>query len=119
MKKPATFDARAFNIPGEDVANYFLWRAKDWRRNSVLGLAQYHFSSKALHGANQAKALEMLARIGVRWEELPAHLKNGRFYLPRLREYEDVEPSYQAVAAMMERALAPASNDGGAADGRT
>ena len=29
------FDARAFSLPREEVVNYFLWRAKDWARNSI------------------------------------------------------------------------------------
>ena len=31
----AIFDARAFNIPKEDVTNYFIWRQKDATRNSI------------------------------------------------------------------------------------
>ena len=31
VRELATFDARAFNIPEDEVANYFVWRAKDWR----------------------------------------------------------------------------------------
>ena len=30
VRELATFDARAFNIPEDEVANYFVWRAKDW-----------------------------------------------------------------------------------------
>ena len=35
VAKLATFDARAFVVPEADVANYFLWRSKDWERNSL------------------------------------------------------------------------------------
>jgi tRNA(His) 5'-end guanylyltransferase len=37
---PGYFDARAFNIPKDDVVNYFIWRQKDAERNSVMMLAQ-------------------------------------------------------------------------------
>ena len=29
------FDSRAFNIPKSEVKNYFIWRQKDWERNST------------------------------------------------------------------------------------
>ena len=35
VDKLAYFDGRAFNIPENEIANYFLWRAKDWGRNSI------------------------------------------------------------------------------------
>jgi tRNA(His) guanylyltransferase len=41
--KFATFDSRAFNIPIDEVCNYFIWRQKDWLRNSIEMLAQSHF----------------------------------------------------------------------------
>ena len=31
----AFFDSRAFNLPREEVNNYFVWRQKDWIRNST------------------------------------------------------------------------------------
>jgi len=31
----AVFDSRVFNIPKEEVCNYFIWRQKDWLRNSI------------------------------------------------------------------------------------
>lgn len=44
------FDSRVFNIPKEEVCNYFIWRQNDASRNSVQSLAQSHFSHKELHG---------------------------------------------------------------------
>src|SRR4030067_815156 len=35
-----SFDARCFNLPREEVANYFVWRQRDAERNSV-SLAAY------------------------------------------------------------------------------
>ena len=48
-----TFDSRAFTVPRSEVINTFLWRALDWKRNSVQMLAQANFSHKQLHGKNQ------------------------------------------------------------------
>ncbi len=76
-EKIATFDSRAFNIPKEEVANYFVWRQKDWIRNSVTMLAQSHFSHKELMNKSQADMHDMLHEIGVNWVDLDAKWKNG------------------------------------------
>jgi len=73
----ALFDARAFNIPKEEVTNYFIWRQQDWTKNSVQMLARAHFSHKELHGKNQKAMITMLEERGVRWNELADHWKNG------------------------------------------
>lgn len=83
---PPVFDARAFNIPLEEVPNYFLWRAKDWERNSVQMLARSRFSQKELHGKDRAKMLTMLEAEGIRWNELPDHLKNGTYIAAKTPE---------------------------------
>lgn len=74
----AVFDSRAFNIPKEEVANYFVWRQLDWTRNSIQMLSQSHFSHKQLHGKNQSDMHEMLFGIGVNWADLKPEWKNGR-----------------------------------------
>ena len=75
----AVFDSRVFNIPKEEVCNYFVWRQKDWIRNSVQMLAQAHFSPKQLHGKKQADMHEMLHGVGVNWAKLEPRWKNGVF----------------------------------------
>ena len=46
--KPAIFDSRAFNVPIHDVINTFLWRAKDFQRNSIQMLCRSLYSHKEL-----------------------------------------------------------------------
>jgi tRNA(His) guanylyltransferase len=77
----ACFDARAFNMPKEEVANYFVWRQKDWIRNSVSMLAQANFSHKQLQGKNQAAIHDMLHGIGINWADLEPKWKNGVFLI--------------------------------------
>lgn len=101
----ATFDARAFSIPQEEIANYFLWRALDWERNSVQMYAQGHFSPKQLHGQGRADQHEMLHTKGLNWAtDLSDQLRNGTFIL-RDGMASDVLPNYQAVAAILSRAV--------------
>ena len=47
-KKGAMFDARVFNIPREEVTNYFYWRQLDASRNSIQMVGQANFSHKEL-----------------------------------------------------------------------
>ena len=44
----AMFDARVFNIPKEEVTNYFYWRQLDASRNSIQMVGQANFSHKEL-----------------------------------------------------------------------
>jgi tRNA(His) 5'-end guanylyltransferase len=105
------FDARAFNIPLEEVPNYFLWRAKDWERNSVQMLARSRFSQKELHGKDRAKMLTMLEAEGIRWNELPDHLKNGTYIMPlspedRILVFKDgIRPCFEDLSATVAQAL--------------
>ena len=96
----AFFDARAFNIPKEEVTNCFLWRIKDWERNSVSMLAMEHFSDKELHGKGKADRLEMLEEIGVRWDILNPRLRHGSLYVHQGSDKYfpvDFEPTYESV----------------------
>lgn len=80
---PAIFDARAFQCPKEDVANVFLWRVKDWERNSLSMFCLQFFSPKELHGQGRADQKEMLKKIGHSWEdECTNQQKNGSWYSP-------------------------------------
>jgi tRNA(His) 5'-end guanylyltransferase len=98
----AAFDSRAFNIPEDEVANYFLWRAQDWHRNSVSMYAQAHFSHKQLHGKSIPDMHEMLHKIGRNWAtDLSPQHKNGTY----LRKFSDrymtgwtVLPTYESIS---------------------
>jgi len=71
------FDCRVFNIPKAEVCNYFIWRQKDWERNSLHMFARSHFSHKELHEKGRADIHEMLHGIGENWADLPPKWKNG------------------------------------------
>ena len=73
------FDSRAFNIPKEEVCNYFIWRQQDWFRNSLQMLARTHFSHKELNEKNTSDIHEMLHQKEVNWADLEPVWKNGVF----------------------------------------
>lgn len=81
-KEGANFDCRVFSIPEqEEVINYFIWRQKDWTRNSLSLLAQSHFSHKELQGKSQADMHEMLHSKGVNWANQSERIKNGCLWI--------------------------------------
>lgn len=75
----AIFDSRAFNIPKEEVCNYFIWRQQDWIKNSVQMLSRYYYSHKELQDKSQSDMHEMLHRKNVNWANLEDRWKNGVF----------------------------------------
>lgn len=73
-----SFDCRVFNLPKEEVENYFWWRMKDATRNSISMLAQSKFSHKQLQNVNSKQMQEMLFQhCGINWNDLPEEQKNG------------------------------------------
>lgn len=112
---PATFDARAFNIPADDVANYFLWRAKDWRRNAIQMVAQSLFSPKELHGVkiNELQAM-ISAETGNQWQySVPAGSVFGGWFLPRHLEWiAGPGPNFHEVNEVVELALRSMDRNG-------
>ena len=75
----AMFDARAFNIPKEEVCNYFIWRQKDATRNSIQAAGQAVFSHKELEGKSQSNIQEMLFQKGINWNNYSIPEKRGSF----------------------------------------
>lgn len=99
------FDARAFNIPLDDVSNYFLWRAKDWNRNSIQMYTRSFFSHKQCHKKSNEDMHEMLHSIGKNWTtDLSNDVKNGTFIHNEGFAF-DVNPNYQEVNALVQRCL--------------
>lgn len=89
----AMFDSRCFNIPKEEVTNNIYWRQLDASRNSIMSLAQSHFSHKELHKISCNKAQDMLmVQKGINWNDLPVHKKRGTCVIKTTRipeEHED------------------------------
>ena len=77
VRKGAMFDARAFNIPKEEVTNLLYWRQLDCMRNSVSMVGQANFSHRELQNKSRNDIKEMLLAKGINWEELPIYLQCG------------------------------------------
>ena len=74
------FDARAFNIPKEEVCNYLIWRQNDARRNAISSLARSCFSQKEIFGKSSSELIEMMSNKGVSFDGKPDIFKRGACY---------------------------------------
>ncbi len=105
---PAVFDCRAFNVPANDVPNLFVWRQRDWIRNSVQMLSRNYFSHKEVQNKSNLELKEMLLRGGVDWNRLEQRLKYGTFITKdkiRISErfsYYDIEDIIQTYKKINE-----------------
>lgn len=72
------FDARCWNIPKDEVTNYFYWRQLDASRNSIQMVGQANFSHKELQNKSCNQIQDMLMeRKGINWNDLPIYQKRG------------------------------------------
>lgn len=75
---PALFDSRVFNVPKEEVVNYFIWRQQDATRNSIQMLGQFYFSHKQLHEKNVSQIQDMLMdKYQQNWNNIDTRKKRG------------------------------------------
>ena len=105
INKLAFFDCRCFNVPHADVTNYFLHRARDWKRNSVTMLGREHFSQKEMHGKNGSTVKFMLAtQKDVHWGKLVDELKYGTFTYKGLNGFEKkhMEAKYTEIDSFIK-----------------
>lgn len=74
----ACFDSRCFNIPREEVTNYFYWRQLDATRNSIEAVGQHYFSHKELLNKGCNAIQDMLhEQKGINWNDYPTPEKRG------------------------------------------
>lgn len=74
----ATFDARCFNIPKEEVANLIYWRQNDASKNSVQMVGRAYFSHSELKNKNTNQIQDMLfTQKGINWNDFPVDCKRG------------------------------------------
>jgi len=77
-KRYVQFDSCCFVLPENEVTNYFIWRQKDWGRNSIQMLAQSLYSHKELQEKNNSELQEMCWYKGKNWNDIETSLKRGR-----------------------------------------
>lgn len=74
----AMFDARVYNVPKEEVCNYFIWRQEDASRNSIQSLGRSKFSHKEMMNKNNSDVQDMLFNeYDINWNFIPTKWKRG------------------------------------------
>lgn len=77
-QKGAMFDARAFNVPKDEVCNNLLWRQNDATRNSIQMVGRAYFSHKQLNKKSTSDIQDMLMlEKSVNWNDYPTKYKRG------------------------------------------
>lgn len=101
IDKGAMFDARAFNIPKEEVTNLIYWRQIDAKRNSIQSVGQAYFSHKELDKKSSDMIQCMLfEECGVNWNDYPTHLKRGSCCIKK--EIENKSIGYNSEVRAIE-----------------
>jgi len=77
MERNATFDCRVFNLPKEEVTNYFYWRQLDASRNSIQMVGQTNFSQTELECKSCNDIQDMLMQKGINWNDFSIYKKRG------------------------------------------
>lgn len=79
QSKIAIFDARAFNVPYDDWPNVFIWRQRDWERNSLQMLARTLVSHKLLQNKGTDELKEICRAYDKDWDKQAQQHKYGTF----------------------------------------
>lgn len=77
IRKNISFDARAFNVPKEDVINNIIWRQQDCINNSIISIGRTYYSHEEIVGKTQKHILHMLEDKYVYWKDYSNAIKYG------------------------------------------
>lgn len=85
----ALFDSRAFNLPKEEVCNYFIWRQQDATRNAIQSAGQFEFSQKELLNKSCNQIQEMLwNKKNINFNDYPTDFKRGSCVIKKNEKWE-------------------------------
>lgn len=86
------FDCRVLQLPSRmEVANMFLWRVMDARKNAVSMAARHHFSHSSLQNKSTVEMIAMLSDKMVRMEDYPRSFTSGT-WVKRITELKTLSP---------------------------
>jgi tRNA(His) 5'-end guanylyltransferase len=96
--KSAYFDSRSFNLPENEVNNYFVARQRDCIKNSIQALGQTLYSHKELDRKNMSQVQDMCFEKGYNRNNLPVSYKRGRCIIKEtyIHSYVGDEPVYRS-----------------------
>ena len=93
VNRGAMFDSRCFNIPKEEVCNYFYSRQIDAIRNSKEMAGRAYFSANELHKVNTTSIVsKLLEEKGIDWNEYPISAQRGTSFYKDHMVFERIIP---------------------------
>lgn len=100
----ALFDARAFNVPEDEIVNYFIWRQQDATRNAIQMLGQTYFSHNELHKKSTKMIQEMLwQQKGINFNDMPIEFKRGICCIKYQYQLENLDPTSKTSDILITR----------------
>lgn len=104
--RPTLFDSRCFNVPEDDVCNYFIWRQRDAVRNSIQGFAQARFPHKTLLNLSCNELQDKLFKeAAFNWNDAPTWQKRGWCVIGRTSPPDFDVPEFSKDRAYIEKWL--------------
>ena len=98
VNQGALFDSRCFNIPKEEVCNYFYSRQIDAIRNSKEMAGRAYFSANELHKVNTTSIVsKLLEEKGIDWNEYPIPAQRGTSFYKDYMDFERIIPKTEEV----------------------
>jgi tRNA(His) guanylyltransferase len=79
----ALFDSRVFALPTHEVTNYYVWRQKDFMRNSVQMAARHYLGHGACQGLKRQDMIDAMRELESPFDwyrDLAAVYQRGFFY---------------------------------------
>ena len=73
----ARFEAICYNVPEDRVCAMIFHQQYQWRRNSILALANHHFTRCEVLGKTLDELHDMLAEKHISWYDLPTEYRHG------------------------------------------
>jgi tRNA(His) 5'-end guanylyltransferase len=98
----ATFDARVWIMPWEDVPNYFIWRQHDYMRNAISMAARVVFSHKECVNKNSNDLISMLLEKGIKFNDYSNREKFGYFVSGSERLPELGQVDYETLNTIIQ-----------------
>ena len=99
----AMFDARAYNLPKEEVCNYFIWRQEDASRNSIQSLGRSKFSFKQMLNKKNNEVQDMLFNeYDINWNFIDTKWKRG---FAVYRDEDDIKSDFEIPLFKQNRAF--------------
>jgi tRNA(His) guanylyltransferase len=102
---PALFQMRAFNLPREEVHNYFVWRQSNSLTGALHGLGRHHLGEQNMQKYSNAAIVTELQKRDVDLKNLDSRYVNGIVCLRNSHKvvYTETAPNFTYERGLIEK----------------